>query len=66
MRAPQFAQHYASAWHSEVQPHRIEGDKAKDISSDTKYGAKHCTIVNVSTKAFNQNRCSLKQTDLVI
>ena len=60
MRAPQFAQHYASAWHSEVQPHGIEGDKAKDISSDTKYRTKHHTIVDVSTKAFNQNRCRLK------
>ena len=60
MRAPQFAQHYASAWRSEVQPHRIEGDKAKDITSDTKYGTYHHTIVDVSTKAFNQNRCRLK------
>ena len=60
MRAPQFAQHYASARHSEVQPHRIEGDNAKDISSDTKYRTKHYTIVDVSTKAFNQNRCRLQ------
>ena len=60
MRAPQFAQHYASAWHSEVQPHRIEGDKAKNITSDTKYGANHYNILNVSTQAFNQNRRSIK------
>ena len=60
MRAPQFAQHYASAWHSEVQPHRIEGDKAKYISSDAKYSTEHRNIVDVSTKAFNQNRCSPK------
>ena len=60
MRAPKFAQHYASAWHSEVQPHRIEGDKAKDITSDTKYGTYHHNILNVSTQAFNQNRRSIK------
>ena len=66
MRAPQFPQHYASARHSEVQPHRIEGDKAKYISSDAKYGTNHQNILNVSTKAFNQNRRSMKWRDLVI